>query len=102
MADGYAIGQHKISVELTRKVEGDLVASQWSIQRWFRHEHESVALLVALTANMAAVVNSEHAAILMRDAARIVEAEELRSAERAEEQAARARALSGAAPPEPS
>lgn len=57
--EDHASGPNKISVTVTRKVEGDLVSSQWSIQRWFRYEHEAVHLLVQLVTILAALVNSE-------------------------------------------
>lgn len=73
----HATGPNKISVTVTRKVEGDLVSSQWSIQRWFRYEHEAIQLLVQLVTNLAALVNSEGQRTIGRETAADRERDEI-------------------------
>lgn len=75
MADR-TIGEHRISVELTRRGDGGALASSWTVERYFRNEHESISCLVAITASLSAVVNSERSALMMRDALRMLEFEQ--------------------------
>jgi len=53
----HSIGEHKISVTIHRKTKGDLLVSQWSLERFFECEEDLIASLRILVSDLVVPIN---------------------------------------------
>ncbi len=57
--DQHALGEDRLSVQVTRKTAGDLVVSNHAVERYFTSEQDAVDVLQEIVAAITAITNGK-------------------------------------------